>query len=173
MIRRSLVSIPLGVLLLASAGCHTFRPAELSEVVPGQDIRMRVTGAFADSLGAILQREDARVVEGTVASDGPQSLMLDIMVSNELEGMRLETFSQRVEVPDAAFVDVEIKELSKPRTIGALAAVAGVATVVVISQFSGDSGGAQQPGPGRPVESGISIPLSSLPLRVLGGLLGR
>ena len=170
---RSLASLPLGLLLLASAGCHTFRPAQLDEVVPGHDIRMRVTGAFADSLSSMLQRDDARVVEGTVVSERPQSLMLDITVSNELEGMRLETFNQRVEVPDAAFVDVEIKELSKPRTIGALAAVAGVATVVVISQFSGDSGGAQQPGPGRPVESTISIPLSSLPLRILGGLFGR
>jgi len=173
MISRSLVLLPLGLLVAASTGCYTFRPAEVSDVVPGQDIRMRVTGAFADSLGSMLQREDARVVEGTVVSDGPRSLMLDVTVSNELEGMRLESFSQRVEVPDAAFVEVEIKELSKPRTFGALAAVAGVAAAVVISQFSGESGGAQQPGPGRPVESTISIPLSSWPLRVLGGLFGH
>ncbi len=170
--RRGLRFLPVLLLLLPTAGCYTFQQASVSEVVPGQDVRLRVTGAFADSLGPLIMRTDARVVEGSVISEASDALLVEIPVDNELVGMRLETLSQRVEIPEEAFVDVEVKELSKPRTAGAVAVVAGVAAAIVITQFNDDSGGAQRPGPGQPVESRVSRPFFSVSLGFFKALLG-
>ena len=99
--------------------------------------------------------------------------MLQVPVNSSLQGMRLETINQRVEIPNSAFVDVEIKELSKPKTIGAMAALTGAATAIVIWQFGGDNGGGDLPGNGQPVESTIARPWFSVPLSALTRLFGR
>ncbi len=168
----SLRSAVILLLSLVSAGCYTFRPAAMDEIGPGQDVRMRVTGAFADSLGPLVMRPDARVFEGTVVADAPGSLMLDIPVPPQV-GVGREVVSQRVEVPEDAFVDLELKELSRARSVGVAALIGAAGAVIVIAQFSGDSGGADRPGTGQPVESIISIPLVDVPMRIARALLGR
>ncbi len=32
------------------SGCHTFQPTSIAELTPGQDIRVRVSGAFSYTL---------------------------------------------------------------------------------------------------------------------------
>lgn len=159
--------------LLSTTGCYTFRPASADEIGVGEDVRLRITGEFSDSLAPLLGRSDARVVEGEVVMDEPSSVMLQVPVNRQMAGMRLETFNQRVEIPENAFVDVEIRELSKPRTIGTIAAVTGAAAVIVITQFAGDNGGGDLPGTGQPVEQTAARPWFSVSLGALASLFGR
>lgn len=165
--------VALCIPLFWTLGCYTFQPYAAEELGVGEDVRVRVTGAFSDSLAPLLGRAEARVVEGEVVQDEPNSVMIQVPVNRDLRGMRLETISQRVQIPHDAFVDVEIRQLSKPRTIGTIAAVTGAAAVIVITQFSGDNGGADRPGEGQPVESTISRPWFTVPVGALLSLLGR
>ena len=61
------------------------------------------------------------MLDGTVVSEEARSILLEIPVNSELRGMRVNTLKQRIDVPGDALVDAESKELSKPRTIAALA----------------------------------------------------
>ena len=171
-IRTGALALLLSAGLLPLGGCYTFRPATADQATVGEDIRVRVSGEFSDSVAPLLGMDFVRVLEGEVVTDDSESLMLQVPVSSEFAGMRLETLSQRIQIPDAALVDVEIRELSRPRTFGALAVVAGAAAAIVITQFSGDSGGAQLPGPGRPVEEPVARPWFSIPVNLFSSLFG-
>lgn len=159
--------------LVSSAGCYTFRPAAAEDIGVGEDVRLRLTGAFSDSLAPLLGWTDARVVEGLVVVDEPSALMLEVPVNRQMAGTRIQSVAQRVEIPDDAFVDVEIRELSKPRTVAAIASVAGAAAAIAIWQFAGDNGGGTLPGTGQPVESPVARPWFSVTLGALASLFGR
>ena len=155
-----------------TGACHTFRPVPLDDVAAGQDVRLRVTGAFADTLGPILMQDDARVVEGTVVEDNGSGVMLEIPVTMGQAGVGSQTLSQRINIPSGALVDAEVKELSKPRTAAAVAILAGAATAIVISQFSGDSGGAPLPGPGGPLDDQVAPPFTTVSWSTIRALFG-
>lgn len=159
-------------LLVTATGCHTFQPASVGDVAPGQSVRVRVTGAFSDSLAPILQRDDSREFEAVVASREDSSLLLDVPVQQSLQGIRFQTLNQRVEVPTSAFVEVETKRLHKGRTIAAAGIAAAVLGAVVVYQLNKDSGGGTPPGGGGPVESVVSFDLLGLSLGG-GWLFGR
>lgn len=174
---RGIARVPaaLGALLclMVASGCYTFQPTTLTELAPGQDVRIRVTGSYADTLGPILLTDDARVVEGSVVELPPPSLLLEVAVSNELQGMRFQTLAQRVALPTDEIVEVESKELSRGRTYGAIGVIAAVAAAIVIDQLSGRSGGGSIPGGGGPVESVVESPGLSVVTGFLNSLIGR
>lgn len=150
--------------VLAAGGCRTFQPVSYDEVAPGQKIRARVNSAWADSLDALLQR-DGRVVEGTVVEkQGGSALLLEIAVQNELRGIQFQTLSQRVLVPREGFVELELRELDRGRTVGVLALASVVVGAFVVQQLSKDTGGGTLPGGGGPGESRILRPVFSIPL---------
>ena len=140
---------------------HTFQPTSLAELTPGEDVRARITGAFADSLSAILPG-DARVVEGTYVEATGSNVFIDVPVTSSYQGMRLQTLNQRVEIPEDAFTDLERKSLSKSRTGLALGAVVAASAAIIIAQLSGDTGGAALPGGGGPVDAVVVTPSVSL-----------
>lgn len=156
---RRLLILPM----LAMAGCHTFQPVSYDQIQPGQEVRARVTGQWADSLDAVLQR-DGRVLEGTVVDKPGSSLLLQVAVQNELRGMQFTTLSQRVVVPRDGFLELEIKELDRGRTYGAVALGGAVLGAFLIRQLSKDSGGGTIPGEGGPSETRILRPLFRIPL---------
>ena len=163
----------LTVALVSSAGCYTFIPTTPGDVVPDQDVRLRVTGAFADSLGPLIQRPDARVVEGRAVATGPGSLTFEIPVGAPDVGTRGEPLRQRIQIPEGALLNVEVKTLSRPRTGVAAAAAIGGAVGLVIWQFGGDSGGAPMPGPGRPPEDIVTRPVLGVSWDLVRALFGR
>lgn len=136
---------------------------EVGEVVPGQTVRARITGEFSDSLSPILMR-DAREFEGTVVENDGSSILMEIRVNQTLTGMRFETLSQRVVIPAAAFLDLEIKELDRRRTVAAIAL--GVAAVggFVLAQLNKQSGGGSSGGPGGPQDILLPLPILSVPI---------
>lgn len=166
---RTLLSIALAAGL---AGCHTFQPTSVGSVAPGEHIRVRVTGAFSDSLAPLLQRDDVRVFEATVASEPGASVFLDVPVQQQLRGMRFETLNQRIEVPASAFVDVETKQFDRGRTFVAAGIVAAALGTFVVIQLNKDSGGGNLPGgPGGPVDAIVSW--GGSPLGVVDWIFGR
>ena len=156
--RRSLLVIAATVCV---SGCHTFQPASVADLSPGEGMRARVTGAFSDSLSTILG-VDTRLVEGTYVEGTGSSVYIDIPVASGFQGMRLQTLSQRVEIPTTAFLGVERKQLSKGRTGLALGAAVAASTAIILSQLGGDTGGEAIPGGGGPVDAVISSPSVSL-----------
>jgi hypothetical protein len=161
----------IALFVLTASGCYTFQPTNVLELEPGQAVRARITGAFSDSLSTILMR-DARTFEGDVVQSDGRSVLLDVPVSSGYRGMRLQTLNQRVEVPRDAFLEVSAKQLSKGRTFAALGAVGVIAGSLIYTQLNSDTGGADRPGGGGPVESVVPVPSFSLPIW-LGRLWGH
>lgn len=161
------------VFLSAATGCHTFQPASVGDLTAGQSVRVRVTGAFSDSMGSVLQTEDPRRFEAVVASREGSSFFLDVPVEQSLRGMRFETLNQRVEVPTSAFVELETKQLHQGRTIAAAGIAAAIIGTVVVYQLSQDSGAGTIGGGGGPVESVVSLQIFGLSMGGAGRPLGR
>ena len=158
--RRSLFTF---LCVLATSACHTLRPVVVDDLVPGQTVHARITGEFSDSLSPILMR-DARDFEGVVVENTGSAILMDIPVEQTLTGLRFQTLSQRVEIPDAAFVDVEIREFNRGRTFGVFALIAVAGGAFVISQFNKQSGGATTGGPGGPEDAVLSRPMIRIPI---------
>ena len=164
--------LPL-LLALAMGGCHTYQPVPVRELAPGSDVRVRLSGAYADSLAPVLQRDDARVLEGTLVGSDGSSVLLEVPVEQSLRGMRLQTLNQRVQIPESAFLETESKQLDRGRTFLAVGAAAAVVGTVVVIQVSKESGGSQNPGGGGPVEAVVSTDLLGSFLGGVLQLLGR
>ena len=156
-------SLPTLLWVLTTSACHTFRPVVVDELISGQTVRARITGAFSDSLSPILLR-DAREFEGVVIENAGSTVLMEIPVEQSLAGLRFETLSQRVEIPDAAFVGLEIKELDRARTFGAVALGVGALAGFVVAQFNKQSGGASGGGPGGPLDAIFPLPIISVPV---------
>ena len=155
---RSLLTI---LCVLATSACHTFRPVVIDELTAGQNIRARITGAFSDSLSPILLR-DAREFEGIVVENSGSSLLMEIPVDQRLAGLRFETLSQRVEIPAAEFLDLEIKELDRGRTVLAIGFVVAAVGGFVLAQLNKRSGGGSSSGPGGPQDAIFPVPIGGI-----------
>ena len=149
--------------VLATSACYTFRSVGIDELVPGLTVRARVTGAFSDSLSPILLR-DARDFEGVVVENAGSSVFMDIAVDQPFTGMRREELNQRVEIPAAAFVDLEVKEFNRGRTIGVVALGVAALAAFVVAQFAKPSGGASGGAPGGPQDAILPLPIISVPV---------
>jgi len=159
----AIVRSSLLLALSLTAGCHTFQPSSYDQIAPGERVRARVNSAWADSLDVLLQR-DGRVVEGTVVEKNGSGMLMEIAVQNELRGIEFQTLSQRVLIPRQGFVDLELKELDRRRTFGALALAGTVVGIFLVQQLSEDSGGGALPGGGGPSEARITRPLFRVPV---------
>ena len=157
---RSLLTL---LCVLATSACHTFRPVVIDELTPGQTVRARITGAFSDSLSPILLR-DAREFEGVVVENTGSSILMEIPVDQRLTGLRFETLSQRVEIPAAEFLDLEIKELDRGRTFLAVGLAVAAVGGFLLAQLNKRSGGGSNGGPGGPQDAIFPVPVISAPI---------
>lgn len=149
-------------LSVAAGGCHTFQPIEFEELAPGMEVRARVSSSRAAELSRYLPTEDDRLIEGTVLSAGPTGLFLLVGVTARNVPGRMETLSQRLEIPFTDIFEVEQKELDRWKT-GLVAAGGGLVTGFVLYQtlLGGSSG--EPPGPGEPGTT-ESIVLFTIPI---------
>ena len=158
--------------VLAASACHTFRPVTVDVLTAGQTIRARVTGAYSDSLSTILLR-DARDFEGVVIESSGSTTLMEIPVEQAFQGMRLQTLNQRVEVPNGAFVDLEIKEFSRGRTLALMGIIGAAVGGAVAAQLNKRSGGSSRPGEGGPDDAIVPLPIISLPVGGITWIWGR
>lgn len=101
--------------MICVAGCHTYAPSSLIEVAPPQSIRARLGPEEAERLSEYT-RSNSRSVEGELVETSADSVMILIAVNSRLRGDRVQTFHQRVQVARSGILDVELKELNRPRT---------------------------------------------------------
>jgi len=136
------------------AGCHTFAPAPLDSVRPGDQVRVRLAPGGRDRLERELFVE-VRVLEGEVEWLEDGNLVLDVPWAVRETGFHSEQLTQQVDLEREEYFEVEQKVMDGLRTGLALAGGGAVAGVVLGRIIAGDTGGnTGQPG-GGPAETVI------------------
>jgi len=153
---RPLFRLTLLAAFTVLSGCYTYSPAALIEVAPPQNVRARLAPAEAERLTEYT-RSDTRSVEGEMLETGADSVMLLVEVNNRLRGDRVETFHQRVRVARAGILDLEIKELDRPRTYMALGGTTLAVGILLWNKIV-EGGGSIRPD-GRPPPDDTRLPL--------------
>ena len=147
--------------LLASGGCYSYSATSIGDLAPGDEIRARLSPEEFDKVREHLPGGD-RVLEGNLVEVTGQSVMLEVPVSQMMQGMRVGSLNQRLDVPLSGITEVELRTLDRPRTYG-IAAVAGVVLgYVVWDQLISDTRRGEPHEPPPPPEDRrtvIKIPL--------------
>lgn len=118
------------LLLLSAAACHAYRPGTLSELNTGDRVRTLLTQDQHEAFEEHLLGGD-RLLEGTVLETNPGGILLEVPVVTVAEGIRVESYSQRLRIPVEGLADVEIRSLDRPRSY-ALAGIIGAAVGTII-----------------------------------------
>jgi hypothetical protein len=145
--RRTIATLLLPAWLLA--GCYHYTPAEVGDARPGSSVRLRVTDVQASRF-AELMPVPTRTFEGRVVDASPDSLMLEVPISTDVRGVRIETIHQRMDFPRAGVLDTELRTLDGTRTAllgaGAVALIGIALANTLVNAFRSDS---PQPGEGN------------------------
>lgn len=133
LVRRSLLArtTPLGALLVVLSGCYTYTTLPPSGPRIGEQVRVRISGAEAERLEAVVGVRN-RAVEGELVGQADSSLALALPLPGaSAEGTFSQQAQQRIVIPRAEVQGVEVRRLDKLRTsilIGsAVVAVAAIA----------------------------------------------
>ena len=129
---------------LFAGACHTYSPVTLTDVTPGDRVRTLVTQAQYEEFDELLFGGD-RVLEGTVVEADAGTMLLEVPVVTVAEGIRVESYHQRLRIPAQGLADIEIRSLSRGRTYG-LAGILGVVVgAIAWDQFRGSRRGDARP----------------------------
>lgn len=122
---------------LATA-CHAYAASELGQVNAGDQVRALLTpdqaARFAETLPA-----GGRLVEGVVVEAGAGEMLLEVPVVTRLEGIRVQSYNQRLRIPQAGIADLELRSLARGRTYALAGVAAAVVGWVVWDQFLADA----------------------------------
>lgn len=139
--------------LLAGA-CHTYSPTSLADVTAGDRVRTLLTQAQYEEFDEYLLGGD-RTMEGTVIEANGGGLLLEVPLVTVAEGIRVDSYSQRLRIPAQGVADLEIRSLSRGRTY-ALAGILGVAVgAIAWDQFRGSR--RDEARPPMPPEEDIAV----------------
>ncbi|MGH7466628.1 MAG: hypothetical protein ACRENP_01445 [Longimicrobiales bacterium] len=148
--------------LLAITACYSYRPAELATVPAGTSVRARISAAEAERVESLLGRSDARVLEGVlVQADGESFLIQVPTTARQAPGGGMEVLHQRLSVPRAGLVELELKQLNRPRTYGLVGFGVAAAAYLALQALNGDNGRDGPPNGGGDPE--FRIPLVRFP----------
>lgn len=139
--------------VLASA-CHTYSPVTLADVTPGDRVRTLLTQAQYEEFDEYLLGRD-RVMEGTVVEADAGALLLEVPLVTVAEGIRVDSYSQRLRIPAQGLADVEIRSLSRGRTYALAGALVAAAAGIAWDQFRGSRRGEARPP--TPPEEDIAV----------------
>lgn len=164
-----LLRLSLLLVLPLTAGCYKYVPSSVGEVEPGESVRARLTPdaarLFEDAL--FPDARGARLLEGEILAKSDTSLLMLVPSVQRTQGIRMQTFGQRAEIPISGVTEVELRQIDGLATGllvggGVLAAGIGVAL-----GLSGNEGETDRPRDG-PGPDEIRIPFS-LPLSLFLG----
>lgn len=144
------VSLPL----LAGA-CHHYVPGSLVELDPGDRVRTLLTQEQIEEFDEFLPRGE-RALEGTVVDAGAEGLLIEVPLLTVAEGIRVDSYHQRLRIPAPGLADVEVRSLARGRTY-ALVGIAGVVVGAIVWDQVGRArrGGTNRPDP--PNEDGALV----------------
>lgn len=127
------------LLLALSAGCFNYRPASLTELKPGETVRVYLTREQAGELDELIGLTGRQLV-GNVVESGNARLLLDVpaaVVNDPTTGAR--TLKQRVALPLAGVMELEQRKLSGWRTALAVVGITAAMGGLVALQLDGDN----------------------------------
>ena len=152
--RRCLRAATAAVAALLTGACHTYSPGTPADVTAGDRVRTLLTQPQFEQFEEHLLGGD-RLVEGTVVEADATSMLLEVPVVTVAEGIRVDSYNQRLRIPLQGIADVEIRSLSRGRTY-ALAGILGAAVgAIAWDQFRGSRRGEAIPPP--PPEEDIAV----------------
>ena len=134
---RTAASLFLPLLL---GGCHAYAPSSLTQLHPGDRVRTLLTQEQFEEFEEHLFGGD-RLIEGTVVEADPAGMLLEVPVVTVTEGIRVESFSQRLRIPAPGMADVEIRSLARGRTYALAGAIGVVLGAIVWDQLRGSRRG--------------------------------
>lgn len=144
------VSLPL----LAGA-CHHYVPGSLVELNPGDRVRTLLTREQVREFDQFLPRGE-RALEGTVVEAGPEGVLLEVPLLTVAEGIRVDSYHQRLRIPAPGLADVEVRSLARGRTY-ALVGVAGVVVGAIVWDQVGRARAGSTDRPDPPNEDGALV----------------
>ncbi len=149
------------LLPLAAASCHAYRPTSLPDLHSGDRVRALLTQAQHEAFAEYLLGGD-RLVEGTVVEADPAGVLLEVPVVTVAEGIRVDSYSQRLRIPAAGVADVELRSLDRGRTYSLVGVAAAALGGIVWNEFARRSrrGTTQPPGPPQEDRVIIRIPFA-------------
>ncbi len=160
---RSLLVLAAVSALLPLAGCYSWRPVEMEQVVPGDQLRVELTRAAAAALPSGAFPLGGNTLRGDVAPGGGSPLVLRVPVGEAREGIVSRTLRQEVEVSPSHVVQLRRRSFEPART--GLSVAGGAALAVLLFQAFGDVENEPDPDPPVPPGEGFRIPILSIPVR--------
>ena len=141
------------LLPMLAGACYSYRPITMNELPMGSVVRARISAVEAERVESLLGRSDARILEGTLVQADTAAITLQVpTAARAAEGGGVELLHQRLLLPRAGVVEVELKRLNRPRTYGLIGAGAVLAVYLTIEALNGGPGREGPPGGGDPPE---------------------
>jgi hypothetical protein len=142
--------------VLSAGGCYRYTAVPVGEVSPAHHVRARLSLQEAERMEALFPGRNPRVIEGRVVQLIPDTLLLDVAVSSDLRMAQGPLLAQRIDVPLRGIIDLEVRELSRARTVALVSA-----SVAIVGAAIGGwvirSGGERRPG--HPPSDESRVPL--------------
>jgi len=141
---------PILLILVIASGCYHYVPAEPGDAPAGTTVRVRVTDTqtrrFEDVVPVV-----GRMIQGKVVEQDPTILLLDVPIMTDLRGNRVETVSQRIDLPQADVIDLEIRSLDRGKTALVIGG-AGLAAAILVTRTLSGAFNSDTPNPGGGTE---------------------
>ena len=155
-VRTTLVIAALAV----TAGCYRYVPAERARVVPGAELRARLTDAGVEEMRRYFG-PNVLSVEGPLVSWDGEGLALLSETSVQRAGFPATFMTDTIQLLPHYVADVEFQKLDGKRTAGFTAAILGGAAAAILASraFGGSSEGEGGGGPEPEAMILLSIPL--------------
>jgi len=131
------------------AACYTYTPIETAAARPGMSVRARVSAAAGERIAPLLGTSDARLLSGTLIGDGggPDTMIVEVpTVARADAGGVVQTLHQRVSIPRAELLELEMRKLDRFRTGAFAGAAAVIVGTVVFRALRGGPGAERPPG---------------------------
>ena len=143
------------LLPLLAGACHAYAPSSLAELGAGDRVRTLLTREQLSEFDEFLPRGE-RSLEGTVVEVDSSGLLLEVPLVSVAEGIRLDSYHQRLRIPAPGVADVEVRSLARGRTY-TLVGIVGVAVGAIVSyQLRSARRGSTNP-PDPPNEDGALV----------------
>jgi hypothetical protein len=136
------------LLLPFCTACYTYAPVELSNVTPGTMVRARIA---ADQVARVepLVGRSTRVLDGVLVDAGTDTLLIEVPAATRTTtGGGIQVLNQRLSIPRTGVTEVELKRLSRGRTIGLIAVGTAALGYIIIDALNIGPGKEGLPGDG-------------------------
>lgn len=155
---RTVRALIVGLLATLASGCYRYGDVTADALRPGARVRARISAAEAEQLAQQLGSV-RRVLEGEVVAADASAVTVAVQADIQ-PGSMGSALRQRVALAPASILEVQVRELDRARTVGAVAAGAALVAVAALAIEGGVFGGGNE----KPINEANRIPIIRVPL---------